>query len=780
MKTKLLVMLLAVLFALSASAGAAPEPLPTLEKGPYLIYTGTNTEMMVLWQLEAERTCTLEWGLDESCVGGSATTTELDPGSDPVGHQHEHVITELTPGTKYYYQVTDGDDTYPGSFTAAPGDVDAIKILAFGDTRSQPKKMNEVTGQMINTYTEPDSNFQTIALHSGDWVNSNSELDWSNEFFHPDYANNREFQANMPIAGCRGNHEGGASLFAKYYPYPYASLPYVVDDPNGFYWSFDYGPIHVVMIDDNISYAPGSDQHNWLIGDLAGTEKLWKIAVYHSPAWGTGWHSNDTNAQRYLHDLLFTVYNVPIIINGDNHNYVRCEVEGIRHITSGGGGAPLYAVKESEPYVVTATRTYHHCEIDIDGGVLNLIAVDSAGKVIDNFSITHSSFDEDSPTPNPMEWLEGGEPCATGDSSIAMVAATATDDNGVEYYFTCTTDGGNDSGWQDDTFYEDTGLMHETEYTYTVTARDTSLNYNETGPSGPASAMTHIEDTVTPTPDPMTWNSAPDGTSTSTISMTATTASDTSGVEYYFECTEGSGHDSGWQDSPTYEDTGLMYGTQYTYKVKARDKCSNHNETGYSGEASATTLTGPALWTSKAVYAPNEDIVVNFVDAAGNEEDWIGLSVDGTSDESYLTYQYLNGSTSGSKTFSGRAGEGAYEARLFFRGSYKLEAFFDFTVADTTPPTLEAPSVLSATAISTTQIDLSWTDNASDETGFKIERSERVNTAFAQIATVGGDVTVYHDTGLKKGTTYHYRVRATNASGDSAYSNEISAMTLKR
>ena len=71
--------------------------------------------------------------------------------------------------------------------------------------------------------------------------------------------------------------------------------------------------------------------------------------------------------------------------------------------------------------------------------------------------------------------------------------------------------------------------------------------------------------------------------------MTASTASDPSGVEYYFECLTSGGHDSGWQDGTTYEDTGLAPGTAYTYRVKARDKSLNLNETGYSPEASATT-----------------------------------------------------------------------------------------------------------------------------------------------------------------------------------------------
>lgn len=96
-------------------------------------------------------------------------------------------------------------------------------------------------------------------------------------------------------------------------------------------------------------------------------------------------------------------------------------------------------------------------------------------------------------------------------------------------------------------------------------------------------------DTTSPTPDPMTWASVPTATGTSSITMTATTASDTSGVEYFFEALSTGGHDSGWQDSPTYEDTGLSPDTLYSYRVKARDKSANQNETGWSASESATT-----------------------------------------------------------------------------------------------------------------------------------------------------------------------------------------------
>ncbi|MCB2147917.1 MAG: hypothetical protein KQI81_15680, partial [Deltaproteobacteria bacterium] len=106
-----------------------------------------------------------------------------------------------------------------------------------------------------------------------------------------------------------------------------------------------------------------------------------------------------------------------------------------------------------------------------------------------------------------------------------------------------------------------------------------------------------VDDLSPPLPDPMTWEVAPTATTSTTISMTATTAYDPSGWEYYFEETSGNpgGDDSGWQDGPTYTDTGLTPGTMYAYTCKTRDKSINQNTSAASSEQSATTpVSGPA------------------------------------------------------------------------------------------------------------------------------------------------------------------------------------------
>lgn len=90
-----------------------------------------------------------------------------------------------------------------------------------------------------------------------------------------------------------------------------------------------------------------------------------------------------------------------------------------------------------------------------------------------------------------------------------------------------------------------------------------------------------------------------------------------------------------------------------------------------------------------------------------------------------------------------------------------------------------APNNFFAASISASQINLAWNDASTDETAFEIERSPDGVTGWAALATKSADSTTHADTGLLPLTAYFYRIRATNASGASPYSNIASATTQK-
>jgi len=96
--------------------------------------------------------------------------------------------------------------------------------------------------------------------------------------------------------------------------------------------------------------------------------------------------------------------------------------------------------------------------------------------------------DTNAPVLDPLTWLSS--PQAVSADVVSMTAAEANDISGVLYYFNNVTYPNHDSGWQENTFYADSGLMPNTEYTYCFKVRDKSTQRNETPFSNPTTVLT--------------------------------------------------------------------------------------------------------------------------------------------------------------------------------------------------------------------------------------------------------------------------------------------------
>ncbi|HVP14261.1 MAG TPA: metallophosphoesterase, partial [Terriglobales bacterium] len=377
---------LLLLLALPLADAPAARAADWMRKQPYLIYPGQPGQIKVLWQLTGTDTCRLAWGTDTTCSLGSVASPEY--GDD---HQHAVTIEGLEPGTKYDYRETNEGYSYAGSFTSAPApDAARLKFFAYGDTRSTPSEHDLVARGMVTRF-QADPAFQTLTLQMGDYVTQgDNELYWTSDLFHPAYAYMHLLLGNLAYMGVMGNHEGSGVLYKKYLPYPFVA---------GRYWSFDYGPAHFAMVDQYTAWGAGSAQLDWLHNDLASSDKPWKFVVLHEPGWSSGAaHPNNVTVQTQIEPLC-EQYGVAILFAGHNHNYCRAVVDGVQHITTGGGGAPPESPLPGQPNVVIAAGGGHFCTITIDCGVLHFESIRSnGGSLIDSFTITRPFTDASAPS----------------------------------------------------------------------------------------------------------------------------------------------------------------------------------------------------------------------------------------------------------------------------------------------------------------------------------------------------------------------------------------------
>ncbi|KKK87611.1 hypothetical protein LCGC14_2751510, partial [marine sediment metagenome] len=195
---------------------------------------------------------------------------------------------------------------------------------------------------------------------------------------------------------------------------------------------------------------------------------------------------------------------------------------------------------------------------------------------VSNPASVFTDRDVDPPDPN-LPTLRSA-PLAT-DSSIRLEATIGTDITGpVEYLFTETSGnpGASSRDWSIDPNYTDTGLTPDTEYIYTIQMRDSADNRNYTGTKA---ILTRTKpDRTAPDPypgtpeiEPAAFATGPDPESATSIIMEAVIGSDlTEDVHYRFVNTT-LGHNSGWDRSNRYTDTGLSPDTEYCYTVQMRD-----------------------------------------------------------------------------------------------------------------------------------------------------------------------------------------------------------------
>ena len=356
------------------------EPLPEgLYIRPYL-QNATQSSMVVMWE-------TRDAIIGHVDYGATASFGNTVSESAPVTI-HEVRIGDLHPGATYQYRVRYSDVALePSTFTTAPPDgVVNCRILVYGDARSNPKQHRKNVERMLEV--DPD-----IILHTGDIVASGIVYEqWQPQHFWP----LQIISDKVPSFATLGNHERNST-----HHFNYMSLP-----GNEVYYSFDYANVHIICLDSNrgsTPYQAGAPQYEWLIEDLeANQDADWIFVYFHHPIFRCH-PTRGIEAQRYTWHPIFEKYGVDIVFSGHDHYYFRSypigELElqpkqGVLYVTSGGGGASLYPVRDRIHGVVN-NSIHHIVEIDVQGSRIEAQAIDSEGNQVDGFTLTH--------TPTPGE-----------------------------------------------------------------------------------------------------------------------------------------------------------------------------------------------------------------------------------------------------------------------------------------------------------------------------------------------------------------------------------------
>jgi chitodextrinase len=204
--------------------------------------------------------------------------------------------------------------------------------------------------------------------------------------------------------------------------------------------------------------------------------------------------------------------------------------------------------------------------------------------------------------------------------------------------------------------------------------------------------------------------------------------------------------------------------------------------TGFIAASAPAAPSAPASLTATA--ASFSEISLTWADNSTNEN---AFTVERCQDNGAACTDFTvvghAGANSTGYQDAGLSGNATYRYRLSAYNSGGVSSHSNEAIAATPapPPPPSAPSNLIATAVSTSQISLTWNDNSEDESYFYVERCQDADvpcTNFEFVAWTYANTTSYNDYWLQSGATYRYRVYAVNVGGSSERSDEAFARTF--
>ncbi len=300
---------------------------PVVTRGPYL-QMGTPTGLVVRWRTDVPTNSRVS-------VGTTAGSLTSNADNAAVTTEHEVALSGLTPNTKYFYSVGSatapqaGDNSYYFHTSPSNGVAVPTRVWVLGDSGTA----NANAQAVANAYqTFTGATRTNLWLMLGDNAyNDGTDSQYQAAVFDL-YPTTLRQSVLWPTIG---NHDTAQSTN------PALTIPYFQifnlpanAEAGGLasgtekYYSFNYSNIHFVCLDSMTSdRSPGGPMLTWLQSDLAATTQPWIIAFWHHPPYTKGSHDSDTEGQ--LSEMranilpLLESYGVDLVLTGHSHSYER-------------------------------------------------------------------------------------------------------------------------------------------------------------------------------------------------------------------------------------------------------------------------------------------------------------------------------------------------------------------------------------------------------------------------------------------------------------------------
>ncbi|MCX7921094.1 MAG: metallophosphoesterase family protein [Clostridia bacterium] len=352
----------AAVFSLSTSASTVMTP--------YLQAVTANS-IYVLVECDSTSTAYVDFGTT-TAYGSTASTESYEATTaSPVTYVHNIKLTGLTANTLYHYRVRHGSNTSTDyTFTTAVNPGTNFRFAYMADCRTGTSIHDTIATRIKNANPK-------FSLYGGDLCYDSTYSKFKSEFFR---TNELSLIANVPFFNAVGNHETWGTN-TKAFTHAPASASGTQD-----YYSFDYGDMHVLVLNTQISYTSGSAQYNFAQSDLANSTKPWKIVIAHKPAYCSGGHGEDSGMKAMTTNI-FEPYGVDMVIAGHSHFYQHNLVNGIHHMILGGGGASLVAPSNAS-YTLKSVQDYNYSIIDMTPTSMHMVVYEDGGTVIDTIDLS--------------------------------------------------------------------------------------------------------------------------------------------------------------------------------------------------------------------------------------------------------------------------------------------------------------------------------------------------------------------------------------------------------